>query len=247
MPTIRSITTVTNASATASISVTSSESPSATRVGDVVCVWVANDFYTLSTFPANPTATGTPTFTQPASCVLDAGTNTAHQKVWFYNANTAGAQTVSATFTGTHDEERAITVIVYSKDDTAPAAQQPDTAATVSTGGATGVHPTGVASLAAAGSLIYCDCGGAGSTSGTYTWPSPPTEIIDQAIASWGYTFAKQENVAAGSYGSYNVTDASNQIYNILTIPIKGLAAAVAPPLRVYNLASYAAHHSATY
>lgn len=225
MPTIRSITTATNASTTASISVTTSESPNTTRVGDVVCVWVANDFYTLATFPANPTATGTPSFTQPASCVLDAGTNDAHQKVWFYDVNTAGAQTVTATFTGTHDEERSITVIVYDGADTDVAANQPDSAGGVtSIVGASGTHATGVATLNAAGSLLYCDCGGAGSTSGAYTWPNPPLEILDQAIASWGYTFAKQENVAAGSYGSYNDTDASNQVGRILTVPVKGLA-----------------------
>jgi hypothetical protein len=114
---ISSITSGTDTGASATVSVTTSESPTTTKVGDLVVVVYANDFYALSNM-GTPSATGTPTMNAIAGATGDGGSNEAHIKAWWYVANTAGAQTVSATETGAHDEEKSITAYVLTGADT---------------------------------------------------------------------------------------------------------------------------------
>jgi hypothetical protein len=101
----KSVTSGTNTGTTATVSVTTSETPSATAVGDLVLVFHLNDFYTTTTM-GTPTATGSPTLTAITGGSADGGSNLGHINGWWYVANTAGAQTITVTETGAHDEEK---------------------------------------------------------------------------------------------------------------------------------------------
>ena len=106
-----------NKATSATVAVTTSESPSATSSGDLVVVIHFNDFYNLSNMPT-PTATGSPTLTAVTNGTADAGANQAHVKSYTYTANTGGAQTISVTETGTADEEKALVAYVLGDADT---------------------------------------------------------------------------------------------------------------------------------
>lgn len=108
--------TITKAT-TATVAVTTSESPSATASGDLVVVIHFNDFYALSNMPT-PTATGSPTLSPITGGTADGGANQAHVKSYTYVANTGGANTVSVTETGSADEEKAIVAYVLGGADT---------------------------------------------------------------------------------------------------------------------------------
>lgn len=114
---IRSVTYSSPGTGANPVSVVTSESPSATQVGDLVVVIHGNDFYALSNMPT-PTATGSPTVTAITNGAADAGASEAHVKSYTYVANTAGAQTVSVTETGSADEEKCLAVYVLSGADT---------------------------------------------------------------------------------------------------------------------------------
>lgn len=110
---VKSVGSGSNDGSSATVSATSAET-TATAVGDLVLVFHGNDYYAESTM-STPTATGSPTLTKQLSS--DTTTNNAHLRVWWYVANTAGAQTVSVTETS-GGEEKAIAVMVIGGADT---------------------------------------------------------------------------------------------------------------------------------
>jgi hypothetical protein len=229
---IKSLTTAANNSGTSTIAVTTSESPSATSSGDLVVVFLANDYYTLATL-GTPTVTGSPTVNSVTGTGLDvdAGTNNGHQRAFWYVANTGGAQTITSTFSGAHDEEREITAIVLSGADTAsPVDSAAGSFATVDETSFTcpAVSPSQTNS--------YVITHYAGGGDNTFT---PPGSITEQAEWRIVGAFSGATNTAqlsaSGSTGTYTFTvDGGNHTggRTSITIAVKtasSTAAGVAP------------------
>lgn len=169
---IKSVAVGTTDGSSATVSVTSAETI-ATAVGDLVVVIHANNFFTLTTM-GTPSATGSPTFTHIADS--DGGTNNAHVKAWWYVANTAGAQTVTVTETGTANEEKALVAYVLgSADTTSPVDGTP--AARFGTSTTETAPVCGSVTTSQAGSLLlHALCDGGGNASTSYTPPSGVTK-----------------------------------------------------------------------
>jgi hypothetical protein len=229
---ISSITSGTDTGASATVSVTTSESPTTTKVGDLVVVVYANDFYALSNM-GTPSATGTPTMNAIAGATGDGGSNEAHIKAWWYVANTAGAQTVSATESGAHDEEKSITAYVLTGADTTTpvdaAAGNTSTTTITTSQVAPAVSPTTTNAF-----LICQITAGGGAAAASYTTPSPLTEQFEIHAGSISGVGATNQLSASGSTGTFTFTAASSTAYSSCSIAIKTATAASAtyPPQR---------------
>lgn len=204
-PVIKSVTWNTNADASATVSVTTPSTGSVAAVGDLVVVWHANDFFALTNM-STPTATGSPTMHSLLN--VDGGTNEGHIKTWWYVVNTAGAQTITATETGTHDEEKWVGAIVY--DGTTV-----DTVSPVDGTGSNFSATTNVTSqvlpsitTANANTLLHViNVSGAGTNASNYTEPAGMTE---QADVEWGAfasgVVATEPIATAGATGTRTIT-----------------------------------------
>lgn len=207
--------------------VTTSETPFPTLVGDLVVVLHLNDFYALSAMPT-PVATGSPTMNAITGATLDLGSSSGHIKGWWYVANTAGAQTITATETGLHDEEKGLIVYVFGGADTT----SPIDAAATSNGTAINVISPSVSPTTSDAYLIVANFSAGGNTSvGPYTTPSPLTEDGEISVDLDG-VFASTQLAASGATGTFTFTGSgSNQVYGGVTIAIKRASAGSPLPL----------------
>ena len=201
MTSISSVTSNTNNGGSATISVTTSESPTTTQVGDLVIVVHGNNFYALSNMPT-PTATGSPTLTNIVDA--DGGTNFGHLRCWWYVANTGGAQTVSVTETGAHDEEKSMAVYVLSGADTSSPVD--GTASNFDSG--TGSAPVcSSISPATATALAFNAINNGGPTAPTsYTPPGAVTEQYDVGVGGLRAAGGTDQLSASGPTGAFNWT-----------------------------------------
>jgi hypothetical protein len=217
---IKSLTTGTNTGTTATVSVTTSESPSATASGDLVIVFYSNDFYALSNMPTPLTSvTGSPTVTEVTSGTVpvDAGSNEAHMRVFWYVANTAGAQTITATETGTHDEEKELTAVVLSGANTSTPIDGSAAGAFSTVAPATFDAPAVSPSSSDAFLIIH----GVTISNSTYTTPAPLTEQAEFNVSNLltGVTATEQLS-ASGSTGAFTFTPSTAARYAVTTVAI---------------------------
>ena len=225
MTSISSITTSTNNGSSATISVTTSESPTATQVGDLVLVIHSNDFYTLANMPT-PTATGSPTLTNIVDA--DGGTNQGHIRCWWYRANTGGAQTVSVTETGAHDEEKFMAVYVLAGADTS-ATPIDGTPATNSSSTQQTSQVCNSITTANTDSLCFqALCAGSGVAAPSYTPPGGTTKQYDEHVGGGSHGGGTIQLVASGATGTFTWTiPPSGTPYASATFAVKnGTAAA---------------------
>lgn len=217
--TIKSVTVGTDTGASATVSVTTSETPSATSVGDLVVVVYGNDYYTTAEM-GTPTATGSPTLT--AAVTADAGNLSAHLKSYTYVANTAGAQTISATETGLHDEEKQITAIVLGGADTTTpldgTASNTDAVGSASQVAAA-ISPTQTNTL-----MIVVNNSGGGGSATSYTTPGSMTEQTEIHVGGLSGVVATEQLSASGSTGTRTFTASSGTQYGAVTIGIRTAA-----------------------
>jgi hypothetical protein len=225
-----SITSGTDTGASATVSVTTSESPTTTKVGDFVLVIHCNDFYALSNMAA-PTATGSPTVNAISGAVADGGANEAHLKAYWYIVNTAGAQVISTTETGTHDEEKSITAYVLTGVDTTnpidDATNNTSSTATPTSQVAPAANPS------TANAYLICQItSGGGAAAASYTTPSPLTEQFEIHAGSISGVGATNQLSASGSTGTFTFTASGSTAYSSVTIAIRTASAsgAVAVP-----------------
>lgn len=196
--------------------------PGTTQIGDVVVVFHSNDFYALSNMVA-PTATGSPTMNAVLNATADGTATGSHIKTWWYVANTGGAQTVSATETGTHDDDKALALWVYANADTTnPIDDSSNTVVTVSSGTniVTGVSPTSATAQLA----IHLHTSNSAGTA-SYTPPGSMTEQYDIA-AFTRFTGASESLSASGATGTRTFTPASSVPFVAVAVAIKGAAGA---------------------
>jgi hypothetical protein len=201
------------------------------QTGDLLVIFVGNDWYTLATL-ATPTVGGsTSGVTAVTNGSADAGTNSAHVKAWTKEITSTGDVTVSCTFTGTADEEKCLAVYVLSGADVASPIDGGSAGAAgsfatpaASTWICTGVTPTGSAAY-----LIAHGNSGAGIAATSGVW-SAGTEQYDAVITSLNYTGITQQLSASGATGTrvfdLNGTEATEWAGVLLTVKPAGGAAA---------------------
>jgi hypothetical protein len=219
------------------VSVTTSETPTATAAGDIVVVFHGNNFYAATNMVA-PTATGSPTVTAITGTGLpaDGGTNLAHIKAYWYQANTAGAQTISETETGTHDEEKYLIAVVLSGADTST----PIDAAAGSSGASSAsfVAPA-VSPTTSDAFLIAVASDGGGAMGGPFTTPATYTEDADFAVGASNLSgvVAHKQLAASGSTGTITFTATTAEPWAAVTLAIKtgGAAGPAAQPWTRFN------------
>jgi hypothetical protein len=225
---ISSITTATNDGTSATISVTTSESPTATQVGDFVVVVHSNDFYTLAAMPT-PTATGSPTLTNIVDA--DGGTNQGHIRCWWYRANTGGAQTVSVTETGAHDEEKFMAVYVLTGVDTGASPIDGTPASNSSSTQQTSQVCNSVTVTNTDSYAIQALAAGSGVAAPSYTAPGGTTKQYDQHVGGGSHGGGTKQLSASGATGSFTWTiPPSGTPYASATFAIKTATAATSIP-----------------
>lgn len=214
----KSVTAGSNATSSATVAVTTSESPTVTAVGDLVVVLWSNDFYTLAAM-SSIAATGAPTMNAIATAVADGGSNLGHIKGYWYVANTAGAQTITGTETGTHDEEKSmIAYVLGGADTTTPIDNAANgTGATASTNIAPAVVPTTTTAFV----IVQVSSGG-GVNTASYTTPGSLTEDGEFHInTAYSGVYASAQLSASGSTGTFTFTPATSINYSAVSIAIK--------------------------
>lgn len=224
---LRSVTAGINDGSSKTVSVTTSESPSATRVGDLVVVIHSNDYFTASAMPT-PTATGAPTLSAITGGSVDGGSNNPHIKSYTYVANTAGAQVVSTTETGLADEEKMIVVrVLGGADATTP----------VDVAGGTSLDSNGTSHVLSGVTTTENDSYLIGHiqtvgdfNGGTWSSPGSMSETYDTVVGSMSATGADQQLSASGATGTRTFTSSVNHQMIGVLIAVKAAAAAAALP-----------------
>jgi hypothetical protein len=174
-----------------------------------------NDFYTLANMVA-PTTTGSPTITSVRD--VDGGTNVAHIKAWWYQANTGGAQTAQTTETGTHDEEKSLTALVLGGVDLTgnPIDDSSGVSGTADPQDASAVSPTTSNAF-----VVICNTSGAGANAGGYTVGSGATEQAEINNGGQSGVIATKQLITSGSTGTFSVDPGTSTPYASVTIAIK--------------------------
>lgn len=223
---ISSITTNTNDGSSATISVTTSESPAVTNVGDLVIVIHGNDYYTLADMPT-PTATGSPVFTSIVNA--DAGSLTAHIKSWYYIANTGGAQTVSVAETGVHDEEKSLAVYVLSGADTSGSPIDGTPQSNVNASAVTSQDCPAVTTTNTDSFAIMALQSGGGAAATAYAPPGTVTKKYDIRVTTvMSAGGGIKQLSSSGSTGTFTWTATGACPYAAVTFAIKTAAGAAA-------------------
>lgn len=196
----------------ATVNVTTAETI-ATAVGDIVVVLFGDDFYAITDM-GTPTATGSPTLTSITT--VDGGTNTTHVKGYWYQANTAGAQTISATAAHT-DEDKILLALVFSGvDTTTPIDGTPTT--TVGSASSTNVAPA----VSPAGSNSYFVTCVANAVGKSYTTPAPLTEQIEAVATGFlDMVVGTEQLSASGSTGTFSFTPSGSCAYVAMSFTLK--------------------------
>jgi hypothetical protein len=225
---IKSITSAANATAAATFTCTTSETPAVTLVGDLVVVLHSNDFYALTNM-STPSATGSPTMNSIGS--VDGGSNEGHTTAWWYLANTGGAQTVTATETGVHDEEKALVVIVLSGADTA----SPIDGTPASTFNVTGSTSHTIPSISPATSTAYeivIDATGGGNAASSYSAPSYTGSLYFSISTFFSGEIFTRQLAASGATGTTTITTVGGGNTFVLAFAIKTATGGAAPTPR---------------
>lgn len=227
---VRSVTVGTNDGSSATVSATT---PSTTQVGDLLVIGHSNDFYTLAAMPS-PTCTGSPTLTAITSGTADGGTNEGHIKTYWAVSNTGGANTVTVTETGTHDEEKAMTVYVLTGADTTTPI---DAAANLNGTPANDSQncPSATASTSDAYMICFNNSGPSGNSA--YGSPGSMTEQYEIHIGGMSGVGATEQLAASGATGTRTFTcvPGNNIFWVAVTVAIRtasgGSAAVPRSPL----------------
>lgn len=227
---IRSISVGTNDGSSATVAVTTPSDGTAAQVGDVAVVAHMNNFYAITNM-VTPTATGSPTLTAVPDGIADGGTNLAHIKSYTYTVNTAGAQTVTTTETGSHDEEKAIAVVIMSGVDTAdPVDDSHDATGNGVTQAAAAVAPDSANTM-----MLLFNCSGGGASSASYTVPLSMTEDTEIHNGGQSGVIAHEALSASGDTGTRTVTALGSIPWASVTLAMR--AASGATDLTVANAA----------
>jgi len=227
---IRSVTVGTNNGSSATVSATTSESPSATQVGNLVVVVYCNDYYTLAAM-GTPTATGSPILSAITNGTADAGTNHAHIKSYTYVANTAGAQVISATETGSADEEKAIVAWVLSGADTTTPV---DVAANGFSASAQALNNAPSCSPGTSDAFLigHVNSGG-GASAASYGTPGSMTERYEIHVGGLSGVGATEQLAASGATGVRAFDPNSDVEFAAVSIAIRtASASATSLPIR---------------
>jgi len=221
---VRSVTVGTNDGSSAAVSATT---PSTTQIGDLLVVAHSNDFYTLTTMPT-PTCTGAPTLTAITNGTADGGTGEGHIKTYTAVANTGGANTVTVTETGSHDEEKAMVVYVLTGADTTTPV---DVAASFN--GTPGNDSQTCPSVTATVSDGYLICfNNSGPSSNTaYGSPGSMTEQYEIHVGGMSGVGATEQLSASGATGTRTFTcvPGNNILWVSVSVVIRTASAGAAP------------------
>jgi hypothetical protein len=213
------------------VTVTSSESPSTTTIGDLVVVIHANDYYSLSNM-ATPTATGAPVVN---SIVNADGGNLAfpHIKAWWYVANTGGAQVITETETGSHDEEKALIIFVLSGANTTTPVDA-GAGSTIDASGTSHLAPT--VTTVTANTLLITALQSDGLATGPSAWatPAPLTETLEYNSGStMRGVVATYQLAATGATGTFTFTSTGSTTAVAVTFAIAAAAGAAGYPFGI--------------
>lgn len=191
---------------------------------DVLVIVHSNDFYTFANM-ATPTVGGSTTGVT-ALASLDGGDNQGHFKAYTYVVASTGDLTVSATETGSADEEKGLAVYVLSGVDTAsPVDGSP---ATSSGGTSTPVAPS--VSPTSTDAFLICHTNSGPSNPGGYTPPSGMTDDYDVLVGSaFGMSGASLQLSASGATGTKTFTAVNSHGWLTLSVAIKTGTAGPAP------------------
>jgi hypothetical protein len=201
------------------IAVTTSGAP---QVGDLLVVIHGNDFFDITNMVLPTVAPGAPTVDPITDGTADKGVNNAHVKSYTAYVNTAGAQTVSTTESGSGGEDKGITVYVLRGtatsnpvDDAANATGDP--APTIDIPSVTTTVPNGL--------MIGHINSGTGATLPAFTTPGSMTEQYEWHTATFGGVGATEFLGAAGPTGVRTFSPGGIP-WAAITIAIKPSAAA---------------------
>lgn len=211
----------TNNGSSATVSAnTASGTGSTPQAGDLAIVVYGNNYYAFSNM-GEPS--GGPTWSAITNGSADAGNLLAHIKSYTGTVGSSANFTVSATETGSADEEKYMLVIVLSGADTSTPIDGGASGAVGSFGSSTDVQV--VAAVTPTGSdawLLSLVSSGGGSAAASYTHPSGMTELTELHVGGLSGTFSYQQLAASGSTGTRTHTADSGT-----AVPWAGLSIAI--------------------
>lgn len=186
------------------------------NANDVLVIIHFNDFYDLANM-ATPTVGGsTSGVTAITNGTYDRGSSQTHGKSYTYVVGSTGDLTVSATETGSADEEKALAVYVLSGVDTSTPIDAADNAISSiddTSPDCPSVSPT------SSDAFLICHVSEFGDA-GSYTPPGGMTEQYDDG-GSLSFTGATQQLSASGATGTKTFTSANSQGWGCLSIAVK--------------------------
>lgn len=241
---VRTVTVGTDAGGSATVTATTPSGGTAAQVGDLLVILHTNDFYALTNMVL-PTVTGSPTVTAITGTGLpaDGGTNEGHIKPYWAVVNTGGAQTVSTTETGSHDEEKALVVYVLTGADTTTPI---DVAAGFNgTPGNENQTCPSVTTTTTDAFLLCHDNSGPTSTA-AYGSPGSMTEQYEIHVGGMSGVGATEQLAASGATGTRTFTTVAGDNILWVSVSIALRTATVASALRspVLVVPSYSAIHA---
>jgi hypothetical protein len=175
-----------------------------------------------------PTVGGSTTGVNPVTNgTADGGTNEGHIKTYTFAVTSGGAQTVSVTETGSHDEEKCMTVYVLSGVDTTTPV---DAAANFAT--ATGNANQDSPSVSPPSSDAYLIChnnSGGGSATASYTSPGSMAEQYELHQGGLSGVGATEQLAASGATGVRTFVAANSIPWATVSVAMKTASGAAAP------------------
>jgi hypothetical protein len=219
-PTIRSVTTANNSGNTPyTTTVISFESPSTTRVGDLVLIVAGNNYYGTAEI-ASVVATGSPTINTIFNFSMGAAaTGNASVAGFWYIANTAGAQTVVISGSPGTDSKSGTLYVLGGAHATAPVNDY-------ATGGNTSPAASWVApqvSPTVANCLVIAHV--ASNTNFSTTTVTTPGSLHEDVNATpdttYRYVEGSTTRSATGATGTYAFTPSQSVSYVSATIAIR--------------------------
>jgi hypothetical protein len=218
---------------------TASGTGSTPQAGDLAVVVYGNNYYA---FTDMGTPSGGPTWTAITNGSADAGNLLAHIRSYTGTVASSANFSVSATETGSADEEKYMLILVLSGADTSTPIDGGSNGAVGSFGSSTDVQvvsavtPTGTDAW-----LLSLVSSGGGSAAATYTHPSGMTELTEIHQGGLSGTVSYQQLAASGSTGTRTHTaDGGTAVpWAGLNIAIKTASAGVTkapPPQRLHRI-----------
>lgn len=190
------------------------------QVGDLLLIIHANDYYTQSVIQTPSVSPGAPSVSTVPGGTADGGSNLAHIAAFTAVVSSAGAQTVTATESGAHSEERSLSVYVLTGADTA----SPIDGSAAGTSGSASLNQTALSvSPSAADSYLVCAVAtGGGTDSNAYTPPTGMTETYDLHLGGfYGTGGAVQQLSSSGATGTRTFVASNSAPWSALSIAVK--------------------------